>query len=1018
MDPPLIERKDLSSGNANRLQEAVVQNALTQGLSSESINELKVLTSGKKKWNEGTLQDFVENNYDQLDKISAVFNNAQLTLLSDCTVESEKSTKILCNLARTITKEAEKVKRPKSQETSLVTSFENDTEKNLTILKAMKKLNRLNSKEQIEMMIIPSPDSSEVGFHFVEFLHQYPESLGEKNDFTLAFSIFITKSLQDCYSIDSQIAKKQISIMEGYLKDKSTGFVSSIAKRSFRPDSKPTKGAFHSESFLNSLKAESVGSFDEEMAKLFDLAFGETRFKDPITMINLMHGFIEKETIKLFELIDSKSFWTICQKAISKISLRSSEVIENKRIKEEVILNEKAIQDVVMWGILHMPKLSNSLELELLCLEWVLVKILSYEAPTFTIVQTIVEQNFLTALPLFSINKNNSILSALLKHPSIPEKIKLQISSIDKEILGSCDFMNSFFNQMNFIEQNFSLVEAEKHLQILRDKKYPYLIRLENQMDGFYKKSASFHEKIKGIKEKKSMLKVDEYEELKNYALIRGDSDLIIQLETKQIFSSGVLDHQQKINTVIYHLMLDKVATPELTDTFISKPIKIFAQALIDILDRLTKNHDKIHLDQILPYVRALKNQFIPILKQLIVLDLLNEVSQEICSKAIVKRLNQMQVNDKMLIPVGSLGHVTCLLVTKSEEESFQLTLYNTGAGVITWHPRWKNTNRYQTFFVIDDIPKSQLMNQDSWLSLMMFRENTESMDPIYQLLLSSLGKGGKLLMPSSHETDYEAKQSERTCAMQSIMGAVRHQFMQIVKGKPEEKEAAYKILKANMFHRYNVDNEDKIDPKVRECCLSLFNKISAEKEMVNIAKNLANFNSFMSKMKTLFIELDAKDTFELLLQKSAKTTLERYAILRTASTALCMIWLKMGSPTVSNRSEKVLMLAIAKYEHQLIIMSNLKKRFELCEKGNDINEVSTLIATVVTSTAYPQMGVDYALSFFGEDLAIIQKFLTIINKFGTQMNWFVDQFANTIESNGNKILAKQIRNYWKLIHK
>jgi len=263
----------------------------------------------------------------------------------------------------------------------------------------------------------------------------------------------------------------------------------------------------------------------------------------------------------------------------------------------------------------------------------------------------------------------------------------------------------------------------------------------------------------------------------------------------------------------------------------------------------------------------------------------------------VVKKLQQLKSAESLLVPTEHKLHGTCLLVTKTDNETFQLTLYNAGQGCISWHYRWENTNFYQTFDIIDNVPKESVYEINTWLELAMISSEAVSMDPIYRLIHEQLGKGGTVSPPSPNLEDYEAKQHSGTCSMQCLLALLRHQCMQLAIGSPAEKEATYKLIKTMMLLQYHQDNFQHADKAIQTHLKTVIKKLKAEAKAVEIAADSAKFEEAMRQIKESLLSLNKHQAVEQLEARDSSTKMARYATLRTASKILSEALLELPQP-------------------------------------------------------------------------------------------------------------------------
>ncbi len=61
----------------------------------------------------------------------------------------------------------------------------------------------------------------------------------------------------------------------------------------------------------------------------------------------------------------------------------------------------------------------------------------------------------------------------------------------------------------------------------------------------------------------------------------------------------------------------------------------------------------------------------------------------------VASRIEKMKIGTKILIPTGSIGHTTGIVVEKTASNRLRLSFYNTGKGLRKHHPRWKKNTSF-----------------------------------------------------------------------------------------------------------------------------------------------------------------------------------------------------------------------------------------------------------------------------------------------------------------------------------
>lgn len=144
--------------------------------------------------------------------------------------------------------------------------------------------------------------------------------------------------------------------------------------------------------------------------------------------------------------------------------------------------------------------------------------------------------------------------------------------------------------------------------------------------------------------------------------------------------------------------------------------------------------------------------------------------------------------------------HYLLLCITRKQEESYTVCLYNTGLGIEKWHNVSKsNSHRFQTFYQIDDVAFEKLdvhfwTNLDSLLCDCESYEASEGCNVIYEFINKELNEG---LPPNvvADEKFFDLEQQSGTCSTQCFYAALKHKIL-TQSSNYEENLIDYKLTK------------------------------------------------------------------------------------------------------------------------------------------------------------------------------------------------------------------------------
>ncbi|GAB4232776.1 MAG: hypothetical protein Tsb0021_11520 [Chlamydiales bacterium] len=641
------------------------------------------------------------------------------------------------------------------------------------------------------------------------------------------------------------------------------------------------------------------------------------------------------------------------------------------------------------------------------------------------IVQSMLDRGF---LPLIMSDNDQSILGEIIDktetiHLSdhLVEKLKETYQKIPLEefaYLYQILFSIKDNEDITSLLKNYS--KMQESLKKLKEQQFPHIYFVEKNIKKELKNEMTKVENYLRIKtqleEDESVDYVDkDLHELLMEEFVRENRwELIPRLQRKRMNVTKEFISKK----ITAHLVMDKLyfENMEMYTGFISS---FTANALLRTINRL-KVPENIDIPKLKEIAEQIKEEVTPLLEEYIIESSMRDSSPLVLSQRVQEKLENLTAGSSLLVPTGCSGHATSLLINKNSDGSFSLTHYNTGKGVMEWHPQWEKTNRYQTFLTIDNIPEESIFDPKAWDDLFEYSLNSLDIENVYRILIDKLGADGIKAMPSGVEEDYEAKQASGTCAMQSLMAFLRHRIMSLADATPAEKEAIYKLYKNQLFSQFLLDHLSDLDENIKSNLVTMMEKLKADLLLVELVKTPEEYSKAMKTIGNMFSAIHREDIFKKLSEGESTTTLGRYAQLRKALNTLCVAWSDLSYPPVSLNAEqkKILNLAITKFEHHVFIKKNIKARIE--ESAHKSREdLAVFLSRVLTSTAFPELVIEEFVNRFGGEEMPYENTNLILRKFNgyrKQTEKYVYDIVKRLEHEGELDQAEWMRSAWQLL--
>lgn len=567
----------------------------------------------------------------------------------------------------------------------------------------------------------------------------------------------------------------------------------------------------------------------------------------------------------------------------------------------------------------------------------------------------------------FNADKNSPIISSLSRQglsPLFPffwgEKRGKEISWINQQEVGYLYEMHEFIYDLTFESKALEFEKIKKKSAELST--LPCHSFFKGKINEFQKKWDVLSKSVSNLK-KISDVSQQEIHELQVCALMTNNGHGLIQLER---ISNQFTEEMVKSNLIV-NFMMDKVLS-KLTINYRGASTAGAAYTFVESLAATANKKDKrLRVETALFQLLAKR------LKKLTKLyPVYLALSVDSFAKKIREDISAMQVGGELLVPAGSEGHAVCMLITK-KKNGFQLNLYNTGSGVQLWHPNWKNSSKYQTFLIIDQISEKEILSENFWKQVAEINK-TGQINSLYILIQGLQGQ----IKPAETEIEfYEDKQSSMTCGAQSFMALFRHLAMSSIEGAPAEKKAFYNFVKTKTFLTLYLENEKKLPPTIKKDIQTVIAKLTAEMGLIETA-----------------------------LSAEGDSFLHAYALLR-----------KQAEEQEHLKNDVLLEWRVAKEAHKHAIQKNI----EACLNEislQDKEKMALIFYRILTSTQFSELAIPKIVELLGEtkgpfDSSGIERLLECLSKAPLRNNFFVQKIISAFLKAGQDGVADYVQKSW-----
>ncbi len=592
------------------------------------------------------------------------------------------------------------------------------------------------------------------------------------------------------------------------------------------------------------------------------------------------------------------------------------------------------------------------------------------------------------------------------ERPSLNQSLEKQYAkeSVDLFLRWFEAFKKEFLPQRILISEPL----VRRYLKKLNETNLPYLSFFKQQIDKqilavkSYDLIQAYLPLIQKLKttpwDKWVISKITNKNRLKNLCFALKEFDVLRGLIVKEY----PLNMRSK---PAFHFLLDKMMIPT-RHAYTGLKLLLTGKDLIRAIE-------SVKLPSSIPsnLRKKICEEAIPLIRQCMIWNhAIDNNHSSVAIKEILFDIDNLQIGEKILVPLGCFRHQMCLLIEKISEDHFKLIQYNTGKGVPHWHPQWKDTNCFQTFLIFDQIPKKSLLQSEKWEVLFQDAFISENVDLNYQII-HQLAEGGLKRDPSGNRFDYEQKQAAGTCTAQCFMAFFRHQIMESELESPEKSYALYKFVKSRMLSRVGKKWLEEADEVIKKASITKMKKLKADIALANMAQDEKTVSTAWKQLKQLLIELGQTDLTDHLESLPRESQFVRYHVLREAQGAIARCWLEKQYE--APHSELYLTLALAKYEHQRQIISNMNENVKNSVLDKDWPRLAGELLNIIIATAHSDWGINWLVQNYQsenkEALSLLIEELAKYNSFGQR---YIKRIKTAFQMAGKDEIAQFIADF------
>lgn len=422
-------------------------------------------------------------------------------------------------------------------------------------------------------------------------------------------------------------------------------------------------------------------------------------------------------------------------------------------------------------------------------------------------------------------------------------------------------------------------------------------------------------------------------------------------------------------NKIQFHFLLEKAAVPDpgptfyhgLAHRFTSAAFYTMLKSYLDSSDfaNLADEFAQDRVQQIREEVRAAT----------VLSALHKELSPREYAKQSQKNLSELELGKSTLIPFCSLGHAVLFRASQDSPNTFSLTLYNTGRGLVNNHPQWESTNKYQTHLTVSGIPKSALLDTDRLFDYFSEQEKSDELGATYDFLDALVQCGGTREAPSIREDDYEQKQASGTCAASCFFAYFRHQLVSR-HGTESQGLALYKKIKAGALLPWGEGNLSDVDKTIHRCSLPKLTKLKADLELAKASNSKEDSARIAKALKNTLEAMGSQDLTKALNNIEKLPSHNRYLLLRSASKLLAERWMLSPATESPKEGNSELGYAIALWKVRQQAVRHIHQDLKALLDARDYSNFAYTCFGLISSTVHSAIGVEEATLHLNPDKA------------------------------------------------
>ncbi|GAB4228787.1 MAG: hypothetical protein Tsb0021_06370 [Chlamydiales bacterium] len=728
------------------------------------------------------------------------------------------------------------------------------------------------------------------------------------------------------------------------------------------------------------------------------------------------------ELIDLLRVLKAKNLYSMHLKSIWPISKIVTDQQDNIKYAD--------LEQFIIWLIQEDILPENPIHL-VTPLLWLLNRILKHQISQVRCekyLDILIQKNILSLAVLKS---GRSVIHVLLRrirkgsfvlHADLVKKLRHLAKTLPLSKYEELFSLSKEMQVYQSLESQLAVyLSIQEHLDELRKAQYPLINFIEEL------KERSLCSQLKNIREYlriKEELKMGAisgsissfvYANILHELVLENRIEEIYQLELAFRFKEMSPEERVKkvASKLVMQFMMDKLFIPG-EHVYWGMRVSFTSYAFMDVIRTLEETKLPGFLGQ---FWQQTKKNLETILQFYFILSVIKQDKNRFV-ETIFSKLETLKEEESFLIPLITSDHVVAMEVTKNKNATFGVVICNTGKGVLENHYRWKETNRYQTFDRITDIPAAALLKKELLEELIASLK--EGVNGIYKHIHQKQCVGGLRIPPSDYEEHYDARQASGSCPSQVLLAWFRYRIMHDSGLNPNEGEALYKILKTHIIKHLKEKKEPYLDKTIKLHLSTISKKQEAEIALIKSAENKKTFLDTLNIIMRFLKNNQIEQVAEIVNLQNTETALSRYSILRQISNLL-VAKLREESESfdfqnLKEQEQDSLSLVHAKIQNFKVVLNNIEESMNDSLKKENYTQAAEIIYRMVTATPFVQLAIQKGADIFSHENTPFQgisTFLHALNKFREINKPIVSSFTLLLESR-NKKAGEFARLFWE----